>query len=196
MTDDSVRLADQSTAAVVTLGPEGTDAHAEARRRFVNVELRSSFRDTMQHAYDHDAYALLAAGFVQMSGNTLVDSWVRLHFQYHVKMELFETWHSPTKPICVAVHRRHRDRSLAELSSVALHPATEAFADMFMVGPTRAYVDAKPLAARMAAVGEADACIASVDVVERYPELCVVERFQPDMVWCLYRRRGAATIAS
>jgi hypothetical protein len=169
---------------VVTLGPNGTDAHAEACRLFPRVELESSFRAAMRRALDRDEHALLAAGFVAVAQDRIVDSWVTVHFEYHDTMEIVRSWHAPTKPMCVAVNV-----DAGAVGSVALHPATIAFADSFGLPARRTFVEAKPVAADLAAAGDVDGCIASVDVVQRHPSLRILREFHPTMVWCLYRRR-------
>lgn len=176
-------LPDAGSHTVFTLGPGGTDAHAEAVRLFSKVELCSSFPEAMATAFECDQYAMVTAGYVELSGGSTTDSWVSLHFKYHSKMDLIETWHAPTKPMCVAIHIGF-DRP----SSVALHPATAAFADVFGLPAERTFVRAKPAAAQLAAEGAVTACIASVDVVAQHPQLRPMQIFQPKMVWCLYRR--------
>ncbi|MFK0016255.1 hypothetical protein [Streptomyces sp. NPDC091027] len=88
---------------------------------------------------------------------------------------------APTKQMCLASHP-----AAGVLRSVALHPATQVFADTFAPAADRRYVDAKPAAVQLAARGEVDGCIGSVDVATR-AGLTVREVFEPTMVWCLYR---------
>lgn len=170
---------------IVTLGPEGTDAHAEASKHFSDVRLARSFPEAMQTARHNGHLALIAAGYLRYDDTAVVDSWVDLHFRHHADMELLHVWHSPTKPMCVAVNRT-RVRSIADIGSLALHPATRAIAEMLSIDAAMTFVSAKPIAVERAAAGEVDACIGSADVVARFPALHPVKTLQPTMVWCLY----------
>lgn len=170
---------------VATLGPEGTDAHAEALRLFGQAVLVESFDAAVRYAHENGTSALVAAGFVERTEEAVGDLWVDLHFRNLERMQVDRVWVSPTKQMCVATSQTGHP---ATARSVALHPATAVFADRFVAaGAQRQYVDAKPVAVRLVADGLADCCIGSVDVVERYG-LRIHEVFQPTMVWCLYSR--------
>lgn len=168
---------------VATLGPEGTDAHAEALRHFGQVVLTKTFDAAVRSAYESDTYALVAAGFVERTGHDVSDMWVNIHFRNLDRMHLHDVWVSPTKQMCLATRRTGRPDTAR---SIALHPATQVFADAFAPAEARRqYVDAKPVAVRLVADGQADCCIASVDIAERHG-LRIHHVFQPTMVWCLY----------
>ncbi|MFF1560943.1 hypothetical protein [Streptomyces sp. NPDC058279] len=169
--------------AVATLGPEGTDAHAEAARLFPTVILTESFDAAMRAARDQGTGALVAAGFVERRGEVVTDLWVDMHFRNHGHMGLTRVWESPTKAMCVATRRNVPD--LSAVRTLALHPATRAFADEFTPAATRWYVDAKPLAVKLAADGSVDGCIGSVDIARQHG-LEIRQVFEPTMVWCLY----------
>ncbi|MEU1863670.1 hypothetical protein [Streptomyces gardneri] len=173
---------------VATLGPDGTDAHAEALRLFDDVVLADSFESAMNVAFEGGMYALVATGFVERSGAAVSDLWVNLHFRHLGRMRIVGTWESPTKPMCVAAGPEVAD--LGALRSIALHPATDMFAERFAPQADRQYVDAKPLAVQQVVDGAADGCIGSLDVVERYRGLTVREVFRPTMVWVLYQPAG------
>ncbi|GGL54915.1 hypothetical protein GCM10014719_65260 [Planomonospora parontospora subsp. antibiotica] len=173
---------------MVTLGPVGTDAHHIAHE-LGEVVLAESFPQAMHLAWEQNLSALICAGFVTRSGETIRDTWVDLHFRYSDRMELVRVWSAATKPMCVAINRCKID-GLSQAATLALHPATTAFADRYAPTCQRIYVDAKPLAVAAAESGDVDACIGSVDVVQAVAHLEVVETFQPQMLWCLYRRTG------
>ncbi|WP_216916755.1 ferredoxin [Nocardia noduli] len=176
---------------IVTLGPEGTDAHAEASRHSGDVRLVASFADAMAAATrDWQVRALIAAGYlaVDRDGRTL-DSWVDQHFSHTGVLELLRCWQSPTKPMCLAV-RTDLGRGTV-IGSVATHPATRFFARRYAPAARHVTVEAKPLAAHAAARGQVQACIASVDIVARYPQLEVRAEFAPTMVWMLYGKQAA-----
>lgn len=168
---------------VVTLGPTGTDAEHAALSLGQNVGLCSSFREAMSVAYHTNVTALVACGYIDRINEVVTDSWVNLHFSYIDRMEVIDTFYLPTKPMCIA---RRNDRS--NLSSVALHPATEELARLYCPKAVRHYVSNKPLAVGLAVNGDTDACIGSIDVVSMYDCLQVVRVFRPQMVWALYAR--------
>lgn len=173
---------------IVTLGPSGTDAQAEAEKLSHQIKLVESFAHAMSEAAaDPDVRALVAAGYLALDDRgRSVDSWVDQHFTHTGVLTLEQCWESPTKPMCVAVRRDLTRRTAA--ASVAVHPATRVFATQHLPHARHVSVNAKPLAAQAAARGDVDACVASVDVVVRFPQLRVIEVFQPTMVWTLYRR--------
>ncbi|GAB2699710.1 hypothetical protein [Kitasatospora kifunensis] len=167
---------------VVTLGPDGTDA-SHAARLFASVRLAPSFEQAMVTAYADGNDALICAGFVQRDGSEQVsDCWVNLHFRWLGRMALRHCWAQPTKPMGIATRA---GLMLADATTVALHPATEALAAAWLPHAARRYVDAKPLAAAQAAQGGADACIGSLDVLAT-TGLIVHQVLHPTMVWCLY----------
>ena len=174
---------------VATLGPDGTDAHAEAMRLEANVHLCDSFPEAMAYAEANACLALVAAGYLDLHAKSQA-TWVDLHFSFLDRLRLHSVWESPTKEMCVAVQRgRHVD--LDTVRSVALHASTRSLVTgVFDADVDLQYVRAKPLAVQRLASGEVDACVGSVDVVNRHGELDIVESFSPSMVWCLY---GALT---
>ncbi|MFF5933297.1 hypothetical protein [Streptomyces sp. NPDC012508] len=178
-----------ATATVATLGPVGTDAHAEADRLFGEVLLADSFNEAMDLGLAEGVLVLVAAGFLERDEDKLVDSWVDMHFRNLDRMRLLATWESPTKPMCVASNAA-RGRSLENMETIALHPATEVFARRFAPQAARNYFNAKPTAAQRANDGHADGCIGSVDVVREMPNLRILSTWQPTMVWCLYEPCG------
>lgn len=170
---------------IVTLGPAGTDAEAEARKHSSVVRLVDSFAVAMALAAADGTRALVAAGYLALDAqDRTVDSWVDQHFHHTGVLQLHRCWESPTKPMCLAV-RRDLPRATS-VATVATHPATRVFAARYMPEARLVSVNAKPLAAQAAARGEVDACIASVDVVARYQQLEVRFEWQPTMVWLLY----------
>ncbi|MFF9011043.1 hypothetical protein ACF087_35365 [Streptomyces goshikiensis] len=175
----------QRASVVATLGPAGTDAQAEAERYFENVILAESFEGAMRAGQDGGASVLVAAGFLERDGKDVVDSWVDMHFRNHGRMRLSATWESNTKVMCVATNPASAE-SPEEVRTLAIHPATAAFAKRFVPLAAHAYVNAKPIAVQWAAEGRADGCIGSLDVVQQQEVLKVHQIFRPTMVWCLY----------
>ncbi|GGT56046.1 hypothetical protein GCM10010207_65140 [Streptomyces atratus] len=185
---DVERLRRGSTA-VATLGPVGTDAHAVADKLFSNVVLTESFAAAMTYGEQHDIYALVAAGFLERSEVDVVDSWVDLHFRSLDRMLLATIWESSTKTMCIATNTRRAD-TLDDVRRIAIHPATAVFARKYAPQASIRYVNAKPTAVEWADQGEVDACVGSLDVVQKAANLVVQEVFTPTMVWCLYQPRA------
>lgn len=176
-----------SVGPVATLGPETTDADYVARSISDCVTLCESFPLAMAYAEEHRILALICAGFVGGDGSSAELNWVGLHFGHSGTMELCEVWAQPTKPMCLALHCEIGD--VGSVRTVALHPSTATFARNLVPDAEQFHYAAKPLAVQGAAMGAADACIGSVDVVKGYSTLRAVEMIQAEMVWCLYRPR-------
>lgn len=172
---------------IVTLGPSGTDAHSEAGKHSGTVRLVESFSAAMAvAAADAGVHALVAAGYLALDdAGRAVDSWADQHFTHCGVLQLERCWENLTKPMCFAVNRAVLRTTVR---TIATHPATRVFANRYAPSAQQMMVQAKPLAARAAARHEADACIGSTDVVARFPQLEVVDEFQPTMVWLLYRK--------
>ncbi|MEU6541025.1 hypothetical protein [Streptomyces sp. NPDC047000] len=176
--------------AVATLGPRGTDSVHEARKYFSEVVTLPTVPEVMDYAEQESVLALVPAGHLTVSDNILRDSWVNLHFRFQGRMSMVGLWESPTKKMCAAVNV-DRAGAASEVRSVALHPATAAFAQkIFPADVELRFCDSKPIAVRLAEEGRVDACIGSLDVVQRAAGLRPVEEFEPTMIWCLYSGLG------
>jgi prephenate dehydratase len=175
---------------IKTLGPAGTDAHAEAVRiGGEKVELFPSFRAAIDDSEARGGRALVAAGYLDMSEGSVVDSWVDLHFSKLQSMTMVGVWESPTKQMCVAVHSDFPG-GLEDIRSAVSHPATLQFVREHMPSDiSLSTVKAKPEAARLVSEHYADACIGSVDVVESIENLKILKKIEASMVWCLYEHR-------
>jgi hypothetical protein len=172
-----------SKNALATLGPEGTDAQAMAAKISDNVILCASFPEAMEYAQRHNGHALVACGFRQVKEGQVVDSWVDLHFRFYGKMKVIETYCEDTKPMCIA-----KQIECKVPKTLVIHPATQAFVHLAPWDVRVSYVDAKPEAARLTALGTYDSCIASADIVAKYPNLEIIETFKPQMVWAVYEK--------
>jgi prephenate dehydratase len=175
---------------IKTLGPSGTDAHAEAVRiGGENIELFPSFRAAIDDSETYGGRALVAAGYLDMNNGSVVDSWVDLHFSKLKSMTMVGVWESPTKPMCVAVHSEFSGE-LKDIRTAASHPATLQFVREHLPADVAvSTVRAKPEAARLVSEQAVDACIGSVDVVESIESLKILKKLEATMVWCLYEHR-------
>jgi hypothetical protein len=187
MSEGPEQAPDLGGQVVATLGPVGTDAEAEASRLGAHVALWPSFPAAVERVAEAGGMALVAAGYLDPTAATR-NSWVDLHFGYRSRLSLKAVWEAPTKPMCLAVRPTAEPGVPATIGTLALHPSTRRLVDSAISEDTRiVHVRAKPLAVEAVVTGEADACVGSVDVVER-AGLRIVERFDPTMVWCLYER--------
>ncbi|MEU1546788.1 hypothetical protein [Nocardia sp. NPDC005745] len=176
---------------IKTLGPAGTDAHAEAVRIGADrIELFPSFRTAIDDSELRGGKALVAAGYLDMNDGLVVDSWVDLHFSKRQSMVMIGVWESPTKPMCVAVHSDFPG-GLSNIRSAVAHPATlQMVRENMPTDVAISTVNAKPEAARLVSERRVDACIGSVDVVESIENLKVLRKLEASsMVWCLYEHR-------
>ncbi|MFK0111592.1 hypothetical protein [Streptomyces sp. NPDC091217] len=192
ISDASLPEAVDTSSEVVTLGPPGTDAEAEALKHFRSVRLVESFPAAMADAEQRGSYALVPAGYLQYGRHGGIrDAWVDLHFRWHLRMKVVASWENSTRPMCLAVDPTHV-KDLGDVRVIALHPATREFAKATVPQAEFHYFDAKPLALQAALEGRADACICSADLVMASGELQIEETFSPTMLWCLYGPVGEA----
>ncbi|MGF9820108.1 hypothetical protein [Brevibacillus agri] len=168
---------------IATLGPSGTDAEHVARSLSNRVILCESFNESMEYSYQNNVLALICCGYIDIKNGVSVDGWVDLNFRYLNKMEIVKTFDMPTKPICIA-----KRFDCIHPKTLVLHPATKVFADKIPYNLETHYVNNKPTAVKLVDDGKYDMCIGSLDVVQKYNHLEVLETFQPKMIWALYQR--------
>lgn len=137
----------------------------------------------MELAYQSDSCALIPCGYKKTNKNGVTETWVDLHFSYYGKMKVVDALLLKTQPMCVAINKKY-----SAINNIALHPATEAFVDLFFPFAKRYFTENKPEAVRLAASGECSACIGSVDVVKQYSNLKILKRFNPQMMWAVHSR--------
>ncbi|KMS73591.1 hypothetical protein ACM01_17765 [Streptomyces viridochromogenes] len=172
----------------MTLGPTGTDAYTEASKIFRDVILAETFPEAMTRAHEEKHYALVAAGYIERTGNTgnVSQSWVDIHFQWLGEMHISAIWESPTKEMCLAFNHQ-KVRRLEDVRTVAIHPSTETLARKILPDADYTYTRAKPIAVECAANGLVDACLGSRDIVQQNSSLTIHKTLHPTMVWCLYK---------
>lgn len=176
---------------LVTLGPSGTDSENAAKQimQMQNIPgeivLCNSFYNAIEHAVGNNSYCLIPAAFQRQENGVIVDTWGNLNFREGSRLELLNATVLPLKEMCFA-----RNLQIAVPETIALHPSTGVFADIYAPNLKRVIIDSKPLAVRACSEGRADACIGSVDVVNSFGNLEIEQRFQPNMIWALYRPRG------
>jgi len=177
--------------AIATLGPEGTDSEAAAKRVLQRngidggVVLCSGFEAAKDHAIMNNTYLLVPAAYASRdSQGNVVDTWGDFNFRNLEALDLVDSLVLPLKEMCVA-----RNVDCVEARTIALHPATDVFADRFADGLERIYIHSKPLAVKHCSEGQSDMCIGSADVIEGFDNLKVEQSVTPKMIWALYTRR-------
>ena len=173
----------QVSRTLCTLGPEGTDAEYAAKLLTEDVALFPTFRQAMDHAYEHDLFALVACGYLQKIDGQISDTWIDLNYTYATTMWIVHCFPLALKPLCFA-----RRKTIQVPQSIVTHPSTEQFVRQYYPHLSIHYVDSKPQAVVATANGDYDLCVGSLDVVERYSNLEVLEVLQTQMVWAVYQR--------
>lgn len=181
-----------STKDIATLGPAGTDSENAAKRILESqqipghVVLCESFEAAKEHAIQNNSYFLIPTAYaVRGADGTVKDTWGDFNFREADRLEIVDSFALPLKDMCVA-----KNKDCINPQSVALHPATEVFAQKYTPDLRRDYIHSKPLAVEQCSRGESDMCIGSADVIERFSNLEIIERFNPKMVWVLYKPVG------
>jgi len=179
------------SASIATLGPDGTDSEAAAKQVLQRnsiageVVLCESFESAREHAIQHNTYLLVPAAYAARdSEGRVIDTWGDFNFRNLDNLELEDSIVLPLKEMCVA-----RNIESIEPRTIALHPATDIFAERYAKGLEKIYIHSKPLAVKHCSEGQSDLCIGSADVVERFENLVVEQSVKPKMIWALYSRR-------
>ena len=181
----------EGPADIATLGPSGTDSEAAAKKiseqKALHGEVRlfDSFEAAKEYAIENNSYFLIPAAYAARGKDGSVkDTWGDFNFRDIDRLEPLDAIVLPLKEMCVA-----RNVDCDDPQSVALHPATDVFAEKYVPDMERRYIHSKPLAVKECSEGRADMCLGSADVIEKFENLEITERFQPKMVWVLYARK-------
>lgn len=179
---------------IVTLGPEGTDSHNIAKKLSNNIILQSSFEQAMQYAFENKHLCLLCCGFVEIHGETIVNTWDNIHFSYYKKMAIIEAFFCDTKPMALAI----KDNLGHKPYTLIIHPSTKPLIGNFksdiIDNAQIIYVNNKPEAVEKVVSAGYDACLGSLDIISKYSCLRVIKTFFPQMVWALYQRQSGEII--
>jgi len=163
---------------ISTLGPVGTDSHAQAQQLGCAVSLHETFYSAIKHAKDHATKLLVPAGFREVHRKKIF-SWVDFHFDNLDCFFLERVWFADTMPM-VHLHRSY--------STIAIHPSTSGLVPNIKKYKRVVYAKSKVEAYYLFARGLASASVTSINNVsaedqERYCSAV----YTPSMVWCLYR---------
>lgn len=177
---------------LATLGPTGSDSEHAAHLLLDELGLASqvvlcaSFDAALAHARETDGLALVPAAYQHKdaTGVTLA-TWADMHFRIENEGAL-ELWLARVLPLKeMAVAKRV---GVEVPRSAAIHAATAYYAQTFLSGVPLLYCESKPDAVRRCAEGSVDACIGSLEVIQRHPQLVVMRSFVARMCWTMYRQ--------
>lgn len=168
---------------IATLGPNGTDSEAMAKKVGDKIVLQPSFEAAMNYAYRKDTYALVPCGYKKIEDAQIVDTWVDLSFRFMNKMKVVKIYCEDVKPMAIAIRSECN-----QPKTLIIHPATEEFRKLVKGSVITHYASSKPEAVRLTAEGKYDMCIGSKDFIRKYTNLKIIRTFKPQMVWALYER--------
>lgn len=172
-----------------TLGPEGTDSYAAAQT-LVSAEEDDivgypSF-DTILHQLDHfkGECVLLPVAF-QSARKPY--GWKEFNYDYWDRIELLSVFSKKTKPMVLVENKLRKE------DSAMIHPATAIFLEKYLDRMNESipitYTDSKIKAWTAFQKKGLKYTIISEDVFEneRTDDYQLIERYEPEMVWCLYK---------
>ncbi|KAB0567608.1 MULTISPECIES: hypothetical protein [Pseudomonas] len=163
---------------IATLGPVGTDSHIQAARVGSTVSLHSTFHAAIEHAKKFRTGLLVPAGFREDRDGKQF-SWVDFHFEYLDSFELQSVWFEKTLPMGL-LHKSY--------DSIALHPSTCSLITDLDAYKEIKYTRSKVDAYQRYSQGEVASVLASTSMFNQiFDQPYIKSRFNPTMVWCLYR---------
>lgn len=172
-----------------TLGPDSTDSYAAAER-FMQSEddaiVEYPSFDSLLHSIDElkGQYVLFPAAFQSARKNY---GWKEFNYDYWDKVELVEVFQKKTKPMILVKNIKHAE------NRAMIHPATTIFMKKYLKAKdeqTRIdFTDSKYKAWTAFRKKNLKYTIISEDVFEQEKQSSHVieERYEPVMIWCLYK---------
>lgn len=172
-----------------TLGPENTDSYAAAQSLLQaeedDIVGYPSF-DTILHELERLKGDCVLFPVAFQSARKPY-GWKEFNYDYWEKIELLQVFAKKTKPMVLI---ENRDR---KMDSAMIHPATKIFLEKYLnkVNETLpiTYTDSKIKAWTAFKNMGLKYTIISEDVFEKEKtdQYQIVERYEPQMVWCLYK---------
>ncbi|MBS9336339.1 hypothetical protein [Fructobacillus papyrifericola] len=174
-----------------TLGPKETDANLAARTlqdedphyRGLPIQLHPDFSSVYANlaTYKGD-YFLVPVGYQGPAG----DSWTSQHYAHWQELSIQKTWAAPTMEMLLVENTEVQNgKAVSHKTTTAL---LDDFASQNMLSLDVDYVPAKPLAADSFLKGDYQYAIFSQNAeVKLKASHRIIERFQPEMIWCLYQ---------
>lgn len=172
-----------------TLGPSSTDSYAAAESLIKSEEddivAYPSF-DNLLHNIDSlkGEHVLFPVAFKSARRDY---GWKEFNYDYWDKVELVEVFQKKTKPMVLVRNTKYSE------NSAMIHPATTIFMKKYLESTVEHtlinFADSKYKAWTAFCKKNLKYTIISEDVFEKekYPEHKVEERYEPVMVWCLYK---------
>ncbi|WP_208560711.1 hypothetical protein [Marinilactibacillus kalidii] len=172
-----------------TLGPNSTDSYAAAESLLKSDEddivAYPSF-DNLLHTIESlkGEHVLFPVAFKSARREY---GWKEFNYDYWDKVELVEVFQKKTKPMVLVRNHRYTE------DAAMIHPATTIFMKKYLASTSEQtlinFADSKYKAWTAFCKKNLKYTIISEDVFEKekYPEHEIQERYEPVMVWCLYK---------
>lgn len=171
-----------------TLGPENTDSYAAAETLLQEEDEivgYPSFDNLLHHLPDlKGEHVLFPVAFKSARREY---GWKEFNYDYWDQVELVHVFPKKTKPMLLVENpQRMENRAM-------IHPATTIFLEKYLQKQNEhtaiSFTDSKYKAWTAFCKKKLKYTIISEDVfeAEKREEFIVVERYEPEMVWCLYK---------
>lgn len=172
-----------------TLGPDSSDSYVAAKSILQSEEddvIDYPSFDSLIHNIRQlrEDYVLFPVAFQSARKEY---GWKEFNYDYWDRVELIQVFSKKTKPMLLVKNRKHTE------NKAMIHPATEIFMKKYLksVGESTviSYTDSKYKAWTAFYKKKLKYTIVSEDVYEKekQEEFVVEERYEPEMVWCLYK---------
>ncbi|MBS9335390.1 hypothetical protein LQZ24_02700 [Fructobacillus sp. M1-13] len=174
-----------------TLGPKETDSNLVASKleaedpnyQGLSIQLHFDFATIYANLdkYQGD-YFLVPVGYQGPAG----DTWTSQHYANWQKLSIQKTWASPTMEMLLVENSEQKNgKAVSHKTTTAL---LKDFADRKQITLAIDYVPAKPVAANCFLNGDYQYAIFSQNAeADLKATHHIMERFQPEMIWCLYQ---------
>lgn len=172
-----------------TLGPKSTDSYAAAKSLLQSEEddiVEYPSFDSLLHNLEQlkGQHVLFPVAFKSARRDY---GWKEFNYDYWDKIELVNVFQRKTKPMLLIKNQQHTE------NTAMIHPATTIFLKKYLDAQSEQtvvrFTDSKYKAWKAFCKKSLKYTIISEDVYEKekQPEHTVEERYEPVMVWCLYK---------
>ncbi|MDF7637338.1 hypothetical protein PT274_03555 [Leuconostocaceae bacterium ESL0958] len=173
-----------------TLGPNSTDSyHAACRLTAADPHYQGATircHDSFEAIYQNLAqwpgdYFLVPVAYQDASGT----SWTNNNYRYSKVLKIVHTFAQPLLPLLLV------ENTAVQNQRMVLHAATDALREKLAAergqAITAQYYSSKPLVAAAFASGQFQYGIFSEASFQDGADYQIIDRYQPEMVWCLYQ---------
>ncbi|KRM61932.1 hypothetical protein FC26_GL001003 [Paucilactobacillus vaccinostercus DSM 20634] len=169
-----------------TLGPKATDSY-EASQHIPGTEeneivLHDSFDDIIEDLAQYAGdYLLLPAAYQSKQSDF---GWRELSYEYWDRLKLETVYHHPLKTLCLIANFDFQQ------NKAVIHPATTNLLNAYLkkqqLSLSIHYAGSKAKAYDKFVAGGYRFTIVSEDSLEPGHPYQMIQKYHPDMVWCLY----------